>query len=240
MQVTVLFFATLKDLTGHNKLAFTLDATVATVDIVRTALADQFPQAVANLQSAVCAVNEEFAFATDTVKDGDTVAFFPPVSGGEQAPQIIQLTQNAVDHDALIAAITTPATGAVCLFSGMVRGQTQRDGHIPQVETLIYEAYEPMARAKMQQVAQEIRERWPLVQGIAIVQRIGTLSVGQNTVLIACSSGHRDEGCFEAARYGIDRLKEIVPVWKKEISTDAQTWIEGHYSPSENDTQPPQ
>jgi len=240
MQINVLFFATLKDLIGQSKLIFALDANAATVDALRATLADQYPQAAANLQSAVCAVNEEFAFATDTVKDGDTVAFFPPVSGGEQDPQIIQLTEDAVDHDALIAAITTPATGAVCLFSGMVRGQTQRDGHIPQVETLIYEAYEPMARAKMQQVAQEIRERWPLVQGIAIVQRIGTLSVGQNTVLIACSSGHRDEGCFEAARYGIDRLKEIVPVWKKEISTDTQTWIEGHYTPSESDTQPPQ
>lgn len=242
MQITVLFFATLKDLIGHSKITFTLADTVTTVEGVRTALTDQFPQAAANLQSAVCAVNEEFAFAADTVNDGDTLAFFPPVSGGEQGPQIIQLTEDAVNHDALIAAITTPATGAVCLFSGMVRGQTQREGHAPQVETLIYEAYEPMARAKMQQVAQEIRERWPLVQGIAIVQRIGTLEVGQNTVLIACSSGHRDEGCFEAARYGIDRLKEIVPVWKKEISADKNTWIEGHYTPNQTDisNQPPQ
>lgn len=242
MQITVLFFATLKDLTGHNKLTLTLHDNTATVESVRTSLMARFPDAAANFQSAVCAINEEFAFAADIVKDGDNVAFFPPVSGGEQGPQIIQLTQDSVDHDALIAAITTPATGAVCLFSGMVRGQTQRDGHIPQVETLIYEAYEPMARAKMQQVAQEIRERWPLVQGIAIVQRIGRLEVGQNTVLIACSSGHRDEGCFEAARYGIDRLKEIVPVWKKEISTDKQTWVEGHYTPTETDVtnQPPQ
>lgn len=242
MQITVLFFATLKDLTGHNKLDLTLNDNAATVDSVRASLIARFPDAAPNLQSAVCAVNEEFAFAADAVKDGDNVAFFPPVSGGEQGPQIIQLTADNIDHDALIAAITTPATGAVCLFSGMVRGQTQRGGHIPQVETLIYEAYEPMAHAKMQQVAQEIRERWPLVQGIAIVQRIGKLEVGQNTVLIACSSGHRDEGCFEAARYGIDRLKEIVPVWKKEISADKQTWVEGHYSPTETDitNQPPQ
>jgi molybdopterin synthase catalytic subunit len=87
----------------------------------------------------------------------------------------------------------------------------------------------------MKQVAQEIRQRWPLVQGIAIAQRIGKLQVGQNTVLIACSSGHRDEGCFEAARYGIDRLKEIVPVWKKEVGPAGETWIEGEYRPNPDD-----
>ena len=92
-----------------------------------------------------------------------------------------------------------------------------------------------MAVAKMKQVAEEIRERWPLVQGIAMIQRVGVLEVGQNTVLIACSSGHRDQGCFEAARYGIDRLKEIVPVWKKEVGPDGSAWVEGHYVPSAED-----
>jgi len=73
------------------------------------------------------------------------------------------------------------------------------------------------------------------VIGIAIAQRVGVLEVGQNTVLIACSSGHRDEGCFEAARYGIDRLKEIVPVWKKEIGAGGESWIEGGYTPDLSD-----
>ncbi len=117
----------------------------------------------------------------------------------------------------------------------MVRGATSRPGHQKQTVRLEYEAYEPMALAKMKQVADEIRVKWPLVQGIAIAQRIGVLSVGQNTVLIACSSGHRDDGCFEAARYGIDRLKEIVPVWKKEIGAEGETWIEGNYTPTEVD-----
>ncbi len=76
---------------------------------------------------------------------------------------------------------------------------------------------------------------YPLVQGIAIVQRVGVLEVGQNTILIACSSGHRDQGCFEAARYGIDRLKEIVPVWKKEVRADGSAWVEGHYVPQPDD-----
>ena len=125
--------------------------------------------------------------------------------------------------------------GAVCLFTGMVRGHTARDGHLPHTESLEYEAYQPMALAKMKQVALEIRSKWQRVEGIAIVQRIGKLRVGENTVLIACSAPHRDDGCFEAARYGIDRLKEIVPVWKKEIGSDGQTWIEGDYQPQATD-----
>jgi molybdopterin synthase catalytic subunit len=117
----------------------------------------------------------------------------------------------------------------------MVRGETDQQGSTIHTQRLEYEAYEPMAVAKMRQVAAEIRARWPLVQGIAMVQRVGKLAVGQNTILIACSSGHRDQGCFEAARYGIDRLKEIVPVWKKEVGQDGAAWVEGHYLPTRDD-----
>lgn len=87
----------------------------------------------------------------------------------------------------------------------------------------------------MAQVAEEIRQRWPSVEGIAMVQRIGRLQVGTPTVLIACSAAHRDTGVFEAARYGIDRLKEIVPVWKKEVKPDGAEWIEGKYAPRRGD-----
>ena len=83
----------------------------------------------------------------------------------------------------------------------------------------------------MQQVAQEIRNRWPVIQGIAIVQRIGRLMPKTPTVIVACTAAHRDTGVFDAARYGIDRLKEIVPVWKKEVGPNGETWIEGKYRP---------
>jgi molybdopterin synthase catalytic subunit len=240
MQVNVLLFATLKDGAGTNRLSVTV-GDPATVRDVRAALTQRFPAIERNLKAAIASVNREYAQDGDAVGEGDEIAFFPPVSGGSgdphggSYPEIFQLAGGPVDHDAVVASITTPGTGAVCLFSGMVRGETARDGHLPQTQHLEYEGYEPMALEKMGQVAREIRQRWPLVQGIAIIQRIGRLSVGQNTVLIACSSGHRDEGCFEAARYGIDRLKEIVPVWKREVGGDGAVWIEGEYMPTESD-----
>lgn len=235
MQLRVLLFATLKDLAGTNQLTITLPGDAATVAQVRAALAAQFPQMAANLNAAISAVNQEYAFPEEAVRDGDEVVFFPPVSGGRGYPEVVRLAEQPIDTDELLRAITTPATGAVCVFSGMVRGETDANGVPVRTQRLEYEAYEPMALAKMRQVAVEIRERWPLVQGIAIVQRVGVLEVGQNTILIACSSGHRDHGCFEAARYGIDRLKEIVPVWKKEIRADGSSWVEGDYLPSPDD-----
>jgi molybdopterin synthase catalytic subunit len=92
-----------------------------------------------------------------------------------------------------------------------------------------------MAEEKMRQVADEIRAKWPTVEGIAIVQRIGKLFPKTPTVLIACTAAHRDTGVFEAARYGIDRLKEIVPIWKKEVGSDGQFWVEGDYIPERGD-----
>jgi molybdopterin synthase catalytic subunit len=145
-------------------------------------------------------------------------------------PTVLSLTESAIDLDDLLAKITLPTTGAAAIFTGMVRGVTsRRPAH--QTLHLEYEAYAPMAEAKMRQVADEIRERWPIVEGIAIVQRIGVLLPQTPTVLIACTAAHRDDGVFEAARYGIDRLKEIVPVWKKEVGPGGESWVEGAYIP---------
>ena len=86
-------------------------------------------------------------------------------------------------------------------------------------------------KIKMRQVADEIRNKWPIIEGIAIIQRIGRLSPGTPTTVIACTASHRNSGVFDAAKYGIDRLKEIVPVWKKEIGPGGEEWVEGHYHP---------
>ena len=145
-------------------------------------------------------------------------------------PTIFSITEDEIDLNHLLAKITLSSTGAAAIFTGMVRGETRR-GEAHDTEYLVYEAYVPMAEAKMKQVAEEIRTRWPAIEGIAIVQRIGKLYPKTPTVLIACTAAHRDTGVFEAARYGIDRLKEIVPIWKKEISPDGEFWVEGNYIP---------
>ena len=145
-------------------------------------------------------------------------------------PTIFSITEDEIDLNDLLAKITLTSTGAAAIFTGMVRGQTSRGG-AHQTEYLEYEAYVPMAEAKMKQVADEIRAKWPVVEGIAVVQRIGKLYPQTPTVLIACTAAHRDTGVFEAARYGIDRLKEIVPIWKKEVSPGGEFWVEGNYIP---------
>ncbi len=230
MNVQVKLFATLKDRAGGSQVTVELPAD-ATVAVLLDRLGQTQPKLAPALTTCLVAVNQEFAFGSTPIRAGDEVALFPPVSGGSAFPEIFRVTDQPIDLNELIAAITLPATGAVCTFTGTVRGVSSDH----ETAQLHYEAYTPMAEAKLRQVAEEIRTRWPLVQGIALVQRVGRLNVGEFTVLIALSAGHRDQGVFEAARYGIDRLKEIVPVWKKEIGPRGEAWVEGHYYPTESD-----
>lgn len=238
MNITVLLFATLKEHAGTARLGLTLPADAASLQDVRAALTGAQPALAPHLATAVAAINQDFAFDDSPVRDGDEVAFFPPVSGGEPVwPEVCRLAGEPISLDELTRAVTSPETGAVCIFSGAVRGETRAGDNMQSIHTawLEYEAYEPMALAKMRQVVAEIRERWPLVQGVAVVQRVGRLEVSEPTVLIACAAAHRDQGCFEAARYGIDRLKQIVPVWKKEVGPDGTYWVEGDYHPAPDD-----
>ncbi|HRN51053.1 MAG TPA: molybdopterin converting factor subunit 1 [Anaerolineales bacterium] len=240
MTVTVLFFATLRDKAGVPQASLQLPSG-SDVAALKQALFAAYPQLTPHAKAMLVAINKEYAFDADRIPDGAEVALFPPVSGGSGAdlPTLFAVTENALDLNAMLASITLPSTGAACFFSGMVRAETARGapqrGEPRSTQHLIYEAYIPMAEAKMAQVAAEIRERWPGVEGIAIAQRIGTLQPGTPTVLIACTAAHRDSGVFEAARYGIDRLKEVVPIWKKEVGPNGEEWVEGEYIPSESD-----
>lgn len=204
---------------------------------LRARVAANYPAVEPLINHALVAVNQNYAFNEDTIPENAEVALFPPVSGGAEnaeSPTILRVDHEPLDLDDLVAKITLPTSGAAAIFTGMVRGVTRR-GDPHETVCLEYEAYVPMAVAKMAQVADEIRERWPTVEGIAIVQRIGRLEAGTPTVLIACTAAHRDTGVFEAARYGIDRLKEIVPVWKKEIGPNGEEWVEGDYQPRRGD-----
>ncbi|MBE3143795.1 MAG: molybdopterin converting factor subunit 1 [Planctomycetes bacterium] len=233
VKISVLFFAILKEKTGVSRIEIEVpeELTVADLKII---LAERFPAIKSFLRSVITSVNREFAFDEDRIPGGAEVAFFPPVSGGSDFPTIIAVTEKPFDLEEILQQITLNASGAACLFTGIVRGLTQR-GEAHETSSLEYEAYIPMAESKMAQIAQEMRQNWPDIQGIAIIQRIGHLDVGIPSVLVACSSAHRDDGIFDAARYGIDRLKEIVPVWKKEIGLHNEVWIDGDYRPKRGD-----
>ncbi|MEX2160309.1 MAG: molybdopterin converting factor subunit 1 [Anaerolineales bacterium] len=233
--VKILFFATLKDRAGTAWAEIEIPAG-ATVSSLKLILFERFPDLPSDSASLLVAVNQEYAFDKDPIPDGAEIALFPPVSGGMEWPTILSVTKEELDLDGLLAQITLPTSGAACMFSGMVRGVTSR-GEAHKTVQLEYEAYIPMAEAKLGQVADEIRKHWPQVEGIAIVQRIGVLMPGTPTVLVACTAAHRNTGVFDAARYGIDRLKEIVPIWKKEIGPQGEEWVEGVYVPGRGDIQ---
>lgn len=235
MKIEIKLFATLRDLVGSRTASLQLDEPV-TVNSLLAAMAEQYPAIAPTLPIALVSVNKQFAEGETAVSAQDEVALFPPVSGGTTThPTYFAITNDELDINAIHARIKQNDVGAIVSFTGAVRGQTQRDGLPPETSWLEYEAYSEMAELKMGQIAREIWERWPLVKGIAIVQRIGRLDVGETTTFVACASGHRDQGVFDAALYGIDRLKEIVPVWKKEVNQDKSEWVNGRYRPTEKD-----
>ena len=238
MELEIRLFATLRDKAGQDRLRLTLTEP-ATVADVTAAAAAAYPKLAEALGSAIVSVNKTFAAEDTAVQPGDEIAIFPPVSGGDDMPwpTWFAVTTGELDLNEVHRRLAQPDVGAVVSFTGSVRGQTRREGLPPETIYLEYEAYAAMAEEKMAQIAREIWQKWPLVKGIAIVQRIGRLDVGEITTFVACAAGHRDQGVFDAARYGIDRLKEIVPVWKKEVGPDRSAWVEGHYLPTEADNE---
>jgi molybdopterin synthase catalytic subunit len=231
-RIRVLFFASLRDRIGERQTWVDLPVDASVRDL-KSLLVKQYPNLDQALKTVLVSINKQFAMDEDPIPPGAEVALFPPVSGGS-FPTVFAITPDEIDLDRLLEQITLPTTGAACIFTGFVRGLTSR-GEPHRTEYLEYEAYVPMAEEKMRQVADEIRLRWNTVEGIAIVQRIGKLYPRTPTVLIACTAAHRDTGVFEAARYGIDRLKEIVPIWKKEVGPAGETWVEGDYLPNRED-----
>jgi molybdopterin synthase catalytic subunit len=235
MQIKVLFFASYRDQTGTREIKLDL-ANITNISDLKAYLVELYPGLRSTINSALISIDNEFAFDEDHIQDHSEVAIFPPVSGGieDSKPTYIALVEDKISFDECLSKITTEETGAACIFSGMVRGYTKGEkSHTTKY--LVYEAYESMAEIKMQQIADEIRNHWPSIEGIVIIQRIGHLEPGEPTVAVACSAGHRHTGVFEATRYGIDRLKEIVPIWKKEVGPGGEQWVEGKYRPTIND-----
>ena len=133
--------------------------------------------------------------------------------------KLFEVTAGTISVDEVVARLADPANGAVATFVGVVRSET--DGR--EVLYLEYEAYPEMAEASLAQVGGEVQDRWPDIRQVAIVHRTGRLQIGETAVVIALSAAHRRQ-VFDALRYAIDRIKEIVPVWKKEVWTDGAEW----------------
>ena len=133
--------------------------------------------------------------------------------------KLFEITTEDISVDEVASRLADPANGAVVTFIGVVRGET--DGR--EVQYLEYEAYSEMAEETLRQVGDEVRARWQTIREVAIVHRVGWLQIGETAVVIALSAAHRPE-LFDALCYSIDRLKEIVPVWKKEVFVDGAEW----------------
>jgi len=168
------------------------------------------------LPSLKIAVNHEYVDAERILTEEDEVALIPPVSGGVD---VFEIVGSPLSLDALATAVGRTTSGAIATFLGVVRGRSRGR----EVSYLEYDAYPEMALAKMRQIGEEIRARWP-VDCVAIVHRVGRLEVGDASVAIAVSSPHRREA-LQACAHAIERLKEIVPIWKKEVWTDGAEWI---------------
>lgn len=223
MQVKVKLFASVREVIGARELPWELPDG-ATVSDLMQAIDEAYPQAHLRKRALHVAINQKYADLDAPLKEGDEVAFLPPVSGGQELDghDIYEVTEEPLSIDDLARAVGLPACGAIATFVGIVRDHTGER----QVDHLEYEAYTPMAEKTLRQIGQEIRERWPSIRAVGIRHRIGRLEIGEASVVIAVAASHRAD-VFDACRYAIDRIKEIVPIWKKEFWTDGEMWIEG-------------
>lgn len=246
-QVKVKFFAIFRETTGLREDRADI-APGTTVEQLWQQYAARFPR-LPKLRAAY-AINQRLAKADQVLNDGDEVAFLPPVSGGARKtpsrnrrvksvrakPKQIKkkrpvrvasrtrvafITRKPIDLSALYRAVAFPGAGAVILFSGVVRDNAQGKS----VDHLEYEAYPEMAEQSMRDILAEIKTRWPDTR-VAMAHRIGRLRIEDASLVIAVASPHRPEA-YAASRFAIERVKAILPVWKKEFWTDGEHWVEG-------------
>lgn len=216
MEVMIRYFAMVREIVGKPSEERTLAAGTTAGDLLDQLAAEQ-PRLARLRPSIMVMVNEAYAPGGQVLADGDDVALIPPVSGGAAKPYWVQ--SEPIDPRAVERLVDDPTTGALVTFVGRVRDNARGQA----VTALEYEAYTAAAERMMTQIGNEIRERWG-IERVAIVHRTGTLAVGEASVAIAVASGHRQEA-FAAAQYAIDRLKEIVPIWKKELYVGGAVWI---------------
>jgi molybdopterin synthase catalytic subunit len=233
VRVQVLFFGMLKDVLGRASESLEMAEGGRLADVFDHYAAAQ-PRLRDLAASIVLARNQEFAARDTALAEGDEIAFLPPVSGGmdsfthsiEEGGNFFALTRSPIGARQIIDRILRGEDGAVVDFEGVVRNNTKGR----RTRFLDYECYEPMAIKMMASIGRDIAGAYPIGR-IAMVHRLGRLLIGESSVLVAVTAPHR-KAAFEAALEGINRLKRLVPIWKKEHFADGEVWVEGEWDAS--------
>lgn len=222
MKVRVKLFGSLREEAGDAQLDLEIEAGARVADL-RAQLGERLPTLAALGSRARLSVNLELAPEDERLADGDEVAVLPPVAGGSgRVVKACTLSDRPLDEAEVVARVTGDDAGGIVTFVGQVRDRARGR----EIEHLEYEAYPEMAEREMEKIAAAAAERWPGAR-VAIAHRTGHLEIGDLAVVIVAAAPHRAEA-FEACRFAIDTLKETVPIWKKEVATDGQYWVDDH------------
>jgi len=218
MQVTVKLFGSIREAAGAKELAVVVPEGSTVADL-RRLLARDHPSFEEMADRLRVSVNYEFAPWESALSEGDEVAFLPPVSGGSGSRILFS---EPLDVGSVVNRVVGPDIGGIVSFIGTVRDSSR--GH--SIRHLEYEAYPEMVEREIRKITDHAAERWPGTR-VAVAHRRGRLEVGEIAVVVAAGAPHRGDA-FAAARYTIDTLKKQVPIWKKEVATDGEYWVEDH------------
>lgn len=220
IKITILLFGQAREMVGADSLELTL-AEPATVGSAFSLLKEKHPKLADMERSLLFAINEEYATFSQALADRDRLAVLPPVSGGEPVDEdIFEITREPIDISGLRSRLLRGSSGAVVIFDGVARDNTRGRPTL----YLEYEGYVDMALRMMEQIGREAHDKWA-INRVGIIHRLGRVDITESSVVIVVTSAHR-KVAFEACHYAIDRLKKIVPIWKKEYFEDGAVWVE--------------
>lgn len=245
LQIRVLFFGAAREATGgRDEIVLRLNAPATTANALADLL-ERYPQLARFGRSLLCAVNCEYTAPEATLADGDELALFPPVSGGDdddtdkdhgsiRAPDagvitnsfpddFFELTTMPIDVGEVARRVVRRDCGATVTLDGYARETTAAR---PATLYLEYEAYAPMALAEMARLGERAHALYPQIAYIGIVHRTGRTEIGETSVVISVGAPHRGVA-FAACEWAIRELKRVVPIWKKEFYAGGEVWVEG-------------
>ena len=215
MRINIRLFAVLREKVGVDEIPLDVEEG-STVAEVAQILMRKYPELRPMADIALFAVNTEYVEANYVLSKNDELALIPPVSGGIPRAHV---TADILDTKTITQSVHKPEYGAVTTFEGIVREQNLGR----KVAYLVYDAYIPMAEAEMERIAVEAEQKWGSM-GVSMSHRTGRLEIGEVSIVVTVSSGHRKES-FDACRYIVDQIKTRVPIWKKEVWEDGEEWI---------------